>query len=131
TKDVAEHVAENIAERVAARESGAATPPGGFDTRMAVLIVGRALVGVSENLAGLLGFLEALLRILVVGIAVGVILHRQAAVSLLDLCFCGCFGYVEYLVVIAFRHALLKPDLETPVSYRGCGHRYPTGFTLL
>ena len=69
---------------------------------MAVLIVRGALVRVGEHLAGLLGLLEALLGLLVVGIPVGVILHREAAIGLLDLRLGGRPGYVEYLVIISF-----------------------------
>src|ERR1700730_10215004 len=82
---------------------------------MTVLVIGGALLSISENFARLFGFLEALLRILVVGIAVGVILHRKAAIGLLDLYFRRRLGYVEYLVVVTFGHALISQTLETPI----------------
>src|ERR1700730_14828679 len=63
---------------------------------MTVLVISGALLGISENLARLLGLLEALLRILVVGIAVGVILHCKAAIGLLDLYFRRRLGYDVY-----------------------------------
>src|SRR5205807_2237218 len=69
-----------------------------------VLIVGRALVRVGEHLAGFLRLLEGLLRLPIVGVAVGVILHREPAVGLLDLGLGRRPRYVEYLVVIALRH---------------------------
>ena len=59
---------------------------------------------IGEHLAGLLRLLEELLRLLVVRIAVGVKLHGEAAIRLLDLRLSRCFRYVEYLVVVAFGH---------------------------
>ncbi len=76
-----------------------------FDAGMAMLIVDGPLVGVSQNLAGFLGFLEALFGFFVIGIAVGVKLHRQASIRLFDFRFGRGFRYVEYLVVITFGHA--------------------------
>ena len=75
---------------------------------MTVLIVDGALLRIGEDLAGLLGLLEELLRFLVIGIAVGMVLHREAAIRLLDLRLGRRFGYVEYLVVIALGHALIQ-----------------------
>src|SRR5204862_11523 len=73
---VPEHTPEDVAEGVgadsAARSSRAATR---LDTGGTVLIVGRALVRVGEHLAGFLRLLEGLLRVPIVGVAVGVILH--------------------------------------------------------
>src|SRR5579864_5103804 len=85
---------------------------------MTVLVVGGALLSISENFARLFGFLEAILRILVVRIAVGVILHCKAAIGLFDLYFGRRLRYIEYLVVVTFGHALISQTLET---------RYPTG----
>src|SRR5262249_78453 len=115
-EDVTEHIAENIAECIAASEPGTATASCGcFDTRVSILIVCRPLLGVGEHLARLLGLLEAILRILVIRIGVGVVFHRQTGIGLLDLWFGRRFGYVEYLVVIAFGHELIKPaPYKTP-----------------
>src|SRR5579863_8723573 len=105
SEDIAEHIAENIAEGIAGAE--APRPPaslrrGGLHSGVAVLVVRRPLLRVGEHLARLLRLLEALLGLLVVGIAVGVILHGEAAISLFDLRLGGRPGYVEYLVVISF-----------------------------
>src|SRR5204862_8306309 len=85
-EDVPAHIPEDVAEGVgaesAARSSRAATR---LATGVTVLIVGRALVRVGEHLAGFLRLLEGLLRVPIVGVAVGVILHREPAVGLLDL----------------------------------------------
>src|SRR5207245_2034169 len=85
-EDVPEHIPEDVAEGVgaesAARSSRAAAR---LDTGVTVLIIGRPLVRVGEHLAGFLRLLEGLLRVPIVGVAVGVILHREPAVGLLDL----------------------------------------------
>jgi hypothetical protein len=73
---------------------------------MAMLVVDSAFLRIREDLASLLRLFEEFLRILVVGIAVGVMLHGEAAICLLDLRLGGRLGYVEYLVVIALGHAL-------------------------
>jgi len=52
---------------------------------MAILVIGRAFLFVREDLVGFLGFLEAFLRLGIVRIAVRMVLHRQLAISLLDL----------------------------------------------
>src|SRR5215472_5366979 len=71
---------------------------------MPVLIVGRPLMGVGEHLASFLRLLEGLLRVPIVGIAIGVIFHGQATIGLLDLRLGRPPWYVEYLVVVALRH---------------------------
>ena len=99
TKDIAEHVAKNIAEVAASK---AAATHVGVDPGMAVLIVGTALFAVHQDIVSLSGLLEFLLGIGVVGIAVRVILHRLAAVSLLDFLFVRTLADAENLVIIAF-----------------------------
>jgi hypothetical protein len=107
-KDVTEDIPENVAERIARAGTPAASARSSLHARVAVLIVSGPLLRVREDLAGLLRFLEELLRLLIVRIAVGVILHREAAIGLLDLRLGSGLGYVEYLVVVAFGHASVK-----------------------
>src|SRR6516225_7781876 len=71
---------------------------------MPVLIVSRPLMRVGQHLAGLLRLLEGLLRVPIVGIAIGMIFHGQTAIGLLDLRLGRPLRYVEYLVVVALRH---------------------------
>ena len=101
-------------------------PARGLHTRVTVLIVGRAPLWVGQYLAGLLRLLETLLRLLVVRIAVGVILHGEAAIRLLDLCLGRILRYVEYLVVVTFGHALREstPGNQAP---RSSGRAYGDG----
>ena len=53
------------------------------DARVAEAVVGGALVGLGKDLVGFLGFLEAL-GLGIAGIAIGVMLHREAPIRLLD-----------------------------------------------
>src|SRR5690606_5063017 len=55
---------------------------------------------------GLLGLLEALFRLLrpVTLVAVGVVLHRELAISLLDLVLAGVLRHSQDVVVIALCH---------------------------
>ena len=54
-------------------------------TLVAELVVLLAFVGVAEDFVGLGAFLELGLGFFVVGILVGVILHRQSAIGPLDI----------------------------------------------
>jgi hypothetical protein len=69
---------------------------------MAELVIGGTLLGVAKDLLGLFGLFEELLGILVVGIAIGVMLHRQALEGLFDLGLAGVFIHPKDFVVIAF-----------------------------
>jgi len=72
---------------------------------MAVLVVGGALLRIGEHLAGFLRLLEALLGFPVVRVAIGMKLHREATVGLLDLRLGRGLRDIQYLVVISLRHA--------------------------
>src|SRR5262249_18266919 len=67
----------------------------------AELIVLRAAFLVTQHVVGFLHFLEARFRLLVAGVAVGVILARELAVSLLDLILAGATLDTERFVVVA------------------------------
>ena len=68
---------------------------------MAVAVVGRAALGVGEDLVGLGGLLELLLGLGVVGVDVGVQLARELAEGLLDLLLGGVALDAEHLVGVA------------------------------
>src|SRR6195256_4611772 len=107
-----------IAQIGAAEHLRAATAArAGLDSGVTVLVVGGPLVRVAQHLAGFLRLLEGLLRPPVVGIAVRVILHRQAPVGLLDLGLSRCLGYVQYLVIVALRHLRVLGGLASLVLY--------------
>ena len=103
-EDVAEDVAEIETLRAACTERIAAAHAARFEGGVAVLVVSRALLPVGQGLVGFLRFLELFLRFRIVRIAVGVVLHRQLAISLLDL-FLGCVAVdAEDFVVVALAH---------------------------
>jgi hypothetical protein len=64
----------------------------------------RALVGIGEDGVRLAKLLEALLGLLVAGVAVGVALHGGGAERLLDLPVVGVPRDAEHLVVVARCH---------------------------
>ncbi|MNG02380.1 hypothetical protein D3C84_854060 [compost metagenome] len=69
---------------------------------MAVLVVGGALARVGQHFVGLVGLLEFLLGRLVARIAVRVVLHRQAAIGLLQLGLTGAALDTEDFVKVTF-----------------------------
>ncbi len=71
---------------------------------MPELVIDGALFCVAQDLVRLLGFLEFVLRLRVVGIAIRMIFHGEAAIRLLDVRFGGRSGHIEELVVIRLRH---------------------------
>ena len=104
----AEEIAENIAEIAEAAESAKAAEARArvrvevrIDAREAILIVARLFIRVGQHLVGLVDLLELLLRALVAGILVGMVLHRQLPVGLLDLRVGGVFLDAEHLVIIS------------------------------
>src|SRR5688572_13339203 len=84
TENISKDVAEDVAERVGRAVASAGTTASG-ETFVAVLIVDGALLRVGQHLISFLALFEFLFGFRVVGIAVGVKLHRQTAISLLDL----------------------------------------------
>src|SRR5690606_22756225 len=113
-EQVVEHVAEDIGERVHAPETVRAEAAAGTETRMTEPIVGRALPFVRQNLVGLLGLFELGLGLRIVRIAIRVILHRQAAVCLLDVLGARVALHAEHFVVIALGHLLDHPLSPRP-----------------
>src|SRR5690606_6935744 len=82
----AEDVREDVPEDVAyVGVEAAARAVSAFARRVAVPVVQRALVRIGEDFIGLLGFLEALLRVRIVGTAIGMAFHRHATERLLEL----------------------------------------------
>jgi hypothetical protein len=128
---VAEDVAEDVAERLgkAAEALGAAATEVGVDAGVAILVVGGALLRVGQHLVGFLGLLEAFLRRLRGGtlVAVRVVLHRQLAISLLDLFVGRVLGDAEHLVEVTFCHACLQLPLLSGAAYRAQTPRRGTG----
>ena len=74
---------------------------------MAEPVVGLTLARVGKHLVGLFDLLELFLRILAVRVAVGVKLHGELAVRLLDLVVRGVFRQAEHFVVVTLRHQVV------------------------
>ncbi len=85
---------------------------------MPELVVGGALLRIGEDFAGLLRFLEFLFGLRVVGIAIGVEFHRQAAIGLFDLGLCGVLLNVQDFVEVTLAHAgTISPARFAPLLY--------------
>jgi hypothetical protein len=98
----AEDFPENLARVV--ESAGPRLPGAGAESRVAEAVVGGARLRVVKSFVRLAQLLKFLLGRLVVGIAVGMILERQLAVSLLDLLDVGIAVHAEDLVIIALGH---------------------------
>src|SRR6185503_8278918 len=92
----AEEVAQDVAE---VREDRGIEPARARHARVPVDVVTAALLGVAQDAVGLGRLLEPLLGLLVPRVAVGVVLHGQAAVGGLDLLLGGVAGDAKQLVV--------------------------------
>src|SRR5690606_10371200 len=98
-EDISEHIAENVAESV-----GSAAAAARGEALMAILIIDCPLLRIREDFVGFLGLLEFILSLVVVRVAVGMALHRQTAIGLLDLGFTGRASQFEHLVIVALGH---------------------------
>ena len=75
-----------------------------FERGMAVLVVHAALAAVGQHFVGFLALLERGFRGVVAGIAVRVVLHRAAAIGLLQVFVAGVAGHAQDFVVVALAH---------------------------
>jgi hypothetical protein len=73
---------------------------------VAVTVVRRAFLGVAQNAIGFGSFLELFLGGRVLGIAVGMVLQREPAISALDLLLTGVPAHTKDLVIISLRHGI-------------------------
>ena len=107
TAATAEDVAEDVAEIKATcstAESGTAAHAACLEGGVAILVVSGTLLPVGQGFVGFLRFLELLLRLGVVRIAVGMVLHRQLAISLLDIFLRRVAVDAEDFVIVALAH---------------------------
>ena len=110
----AEQVGEDVAHVEASKSKLPKPPkpppgPRAGRERAGAAVVLLALVGVAEHVVGLGDLLEALLGLLVVGVAVGVVLARELAVGLLDLLGSRLLVDAERLVVVGARCHVSAP----------------------
>src|SRR5690606_7897535 len=85
-----------------------------IDTGVAVLVVGLALARIGKHFVGFVGFLEGFLSRLITRIAIGVVLHGEAAVSLFQLRLAGATLDTQHLVIITFCHKFPEPSNSYP-----------------
>jgi len=69
---------------------------------MTEAVIARALLGVGKYGVGLAALLKLLFCLRIIGIAIGMVLHRQFAVGALDLLIAGVSAHAEDFVIIAF-----------------------------
>src|SRR5262249_33629346 len=112
----AEQAAEQIAEVAELAEveadAAAARIEAHAAVRRPVVVVGLALLGIREDVVSRLELLEALLRLRVARVLVGVVLARELPVRLLDLGLRRPLGNAEDLVEVpsrARRHQVVPP----------------------
>ena len=105
----AEDALEQIGERGAEVRAEAMAATALLERLMAEAVIGRALVGVLEDFVGLVDFLEAVLAVLVAGIAVGMPFHRELAERGLELAVLDGALDLQHLVVAPLRHPLVPP----------------------
>src|ERR1051325_9479950 len=100
-EEFAEDIAEYVLEARGVKIETAGKRSAVAERGVTELVILRALLGIAEDGIRLRDFLEALLRLFVSGIAVGMILERQLAVGFFELFFVGVTGDTEDFVVIA------------------------------
>ena len=104
--EAAEETAEDVpqvAEVEAAVESGtAAGAEVGVHTGVTVLVVAGPLVGIGEDLIGLVDLFELLFRRLVAGVQVRVVFPGHFLICFFDLILRGAPGNAQDLIIISF-----------------------------
>ena len=91
-KDIAENIAKDIAEVRTAAKTAAAAHAALLKGRVAVLIVGRTLLGISQDFIRFFDFFKFGFSLFITLVAVRVIFHGQALISLFDFTLFRCFG---------------------------------------
>src|SRR5450432_729349 len=109
-ENIAEHLAEDVAECLTGAESAA---PASLEAGMSELIVNGAFFRVAEDLVGFLGLFESMFRLRIIGIAVRMMLHGEAAIRLFDVGLGRASGQIEELIVILLRHCSPGASLKT------------------
>src|SRR5690606_19936827 len=99
--ELAEQVGEDVGTRREVEAGTGTAAPSALERGMAVLVVGRALLVVLEDVVGLVDFLELLLGLLVARIAIRVILHGQLAVGFFQVFSRGVAAHAQKLVIVA------------------------------
>ena len=70
------------------------------------MVIAGPLLRVRQHLVGFVHLLKAFFGLLVTGIAVGVVLHGQFAISAFDLARAGVAGDTQDLIIIFIFHSI-------------------------
>ena len=89
---------EPAAEGVAGTRAG---PSAVLESGMAVLVIGRSLLGIAEDTVGFIGLFEFIRCFRIVFVQVRVILPGQFVVGLFQFIGCGVFGNAQHLIVVS------------------------------
>ena len=130
TAATAEHLAENIAEVETASSAEAAKSTAAartaeaalFERGVAVLVVCRFFLRVGQSIVGFLDFFEFFFGFFIVGIAIGMVFHRQLAVGLFDFVVACGTRNAQYFVKIFIAHVnvfKIKKEIGCWL-YKGC-----------
>ena len=98
-EDVAECVGETAAHARAAHAGGVRV-----HACMAIAVIRGALLFITQDLVGFLGFLELLFGFFAVRIPVRMVLHGQLSIGLLEFVVRGVLCYAKDFVIVAFCH---------------------------
>ena len=106
--ELAEHLIEDVAEAAACREvepaAEATRPTALLEGGVAIAIVGRTLLIILQDVVGLVDLLELRLRLLVPRIAIGVKLHGEFSIGLLQVLRTRLPRHTQGGVVVLLRH---------------------------
>ena len=83
-------------------ETAATGPHAGVNTGMPIFIIGRTFLRIGQDLVSLLDLFKFLFRLRIFAVAIGVELHRQALICLLDLAIFGIALHTQYFIKVAF-----------------------------
>ena len=100
----AEHVAEDVAKRAEdipeIAEPRVESATSRFQARVTEAVITRSLLGVRQHLVRLGGLLELGLGLVIVRVAIGMVLHRQAPISCLQLSGVGLPSDAQHVVIV-------------------------------
>src|SRR4029077_15259346 len=121
--ELAEHLVEDVGKATCGETETTRVSAALLKGGMAKTIVSGALLIVFEDVVGFVEVLEFLLGVLVAGIAIGMMLHGELAISPLEFVAARRFGDAEDLVKVLFCHD--RPEVRLEVRPHPGGR--PTG----
>ncbi len=109
-EDVAENRIEDIAKPAGPEAAGSETAGARacVNARLAKLVIGSPFPVIGKNIIGLLDFLELVRGTGIILVAIGMILHGQAAIGFLYLRFSRVARDAEGFIIISLRHPVCR-----------------------